>query len=236
MSWLELKNIDVSYGDVQVLWKISLRIEESEIVSVVGANGAGKSTLLNTISGVKSHQNGEILFLGEPIHSLPPHERVARGLIQIPEGRRIFPYMTALANLEMGSFNLAARERKPENLEKVFALFPLLKERKDQVARTLSGGEQQMLAIGRALMSQPKLLMMDEPSLGLAPIMVKMVFETVKSINAEGRTILLVEQNVKKSLELSRRGYTIENGRIVLEGSGEELVKNEHLRKAYLGI
>jgi branched-chain amino acid transport system ATP-binding protein len=236
MSWLELKNIDVSYGDVQVLWKISLRIEESEIVSVVGANGAGKSTLLNTISGVKSHQNGEILFLGEPIHSLPPHERVARGLIQIPEGRRIFPYMTALGNLEMGSFNHSARERKPENLEKVFALFPLLRERKDQVARTLSGGEQQMLAIGRALMSQPKLLMMDEPSLGLAPIMVKMVFETVKSINAEGRTILLVEQNVKKSLELSRRGYTIENGRIVLEGSGEELVKNEHLRKAYLGI
>jgi branched-chain amino acid transport system ATP-binding protein len=236
MSWLELKNIDVSYGDVQVLWKISLRIEESEIVSVVGANGAGKSTLLNTISGVKSHQNGEILFLGQPIHSLPPHERVALGLIQIPEGRRIFPYMTALANLEMGSFNHAARKRKPENLEKVFALFPLLRERKEQVARTLSGGEQQMLAIGRALMSQPKLLMMDEPSLGLAPIMVKMAYETVKSINAEGRTILLVEQNVKQSLELSRRGYTIENGRIVLEGSGEELVKNEHLRKAYLGI
>jgi branched-chain amino acid transport system ATP-binding protein len=236
MSWLELKDIDVFYGDVQVLWKVTLSVEEGEIVSVVGANGAGKSTLINTISGVKLHQRGAIIFQRKPIHSLPPHERVPLGLVQIPEGRRIFPFMTTLGNLEMGSFHHGARGKREENLQKVYSLFPLLEERKDQLARTLSGGEQQMLAIGRALMSQPKVLMMDEPSMGLAPIVVKRIFETVKSINAQGMTILLVEQNVKQSLELSRRGYTVENGRIVLEGTGEELLKNEHLRKAYLGI
>ncbi len=236
MSWLELRNIEVSYGDVQVLWKISFRVEEGEIVSVVGANGAGKSTLLNTISGIKLNHGGEITFLGKAIHFLPPHKRVALGLIQIPEGRRIFPYMTTLGNLEMGSFTYEARKQKEGNLQKVFTLFPLLEERKNQMARTLSGGEQQMLAIGRALMSRPQLLMMDEPSLGLAPIVVKTIFDTVKSINGQGITVLLVEQNVKQSLELCRRGYTVENGRITLEGTGPELLKNEHLRKAYLGI
>ena len=236
MSWFELKGIDVSYGDVQVLWNISLCLEEGEIVAVVGANGSGKSTLINTISGVKMHQRGEILFRSQEVHSLAPHQRVDLGLVQIPEGRRIFPYMTTLGNLEMGSFNSRARTKKAQTLQRVFSLFPILQERKDQMARTLSGGEQQMLAIGRALMSQPKMLMMDEPSLGLAPIMVKMVFETVKTINSQGTTVLLVEQNVKQSLELSRRAYTVENGRMVLEGSGAELLKNEHLRKAYLGI
>ncbi len=236
MSWLELKELDVFYGDVQVLWKVSLSVEEGEIVSVVGANGAGKSTLLNTISGVKIHQAGTMMFQGNPIHSLRAHERVPLGIVQIPEGRRIFPFMTVLGNLDMGSFHHGARCKREENLKKISALFPVLEQRKDQLARTLSGGEQQMLAIARALMSQPKVLMMDEPSLGLAPIMVKMIFETVKSINAQGMTILLVEQNVKQSLELSRRGYTVENGRIVLEGTGAELLKNEHLRKAYLGI
>jgi len=236
MSWLELKDIEVSYGDVQVLWRVSLTVEEGEIVSVVGANGAGKSTLLNTISGIKLNHGGRIAFLGKPIHALPPHERVTLGLVQIPEGRRVFPYMTTLGNLEMGSFNHAARGKKEENLQKVFALFPRLEERKAQLARTLSGGEQQMLAIGRALMSQPQLLMMDEPSLGLAPIVVRTIFDTVRSINAQGITILLVEQNVKQSLELCRRGYTVENGRITLEGTGPDLLKNEHLRKAYLGI
>lgn len=236
MSWLELKDIEVSYGDMQVLWKVSFRVEEGEIVSVVGANGAGKSTLINTISGIKLNHGGEITFMGKAIHVLPPHKRVALGLIQIPEGRRIFPYMTILGNLEMGSFNYEARKQKEENLQKVFALFPLLEERRNQMARTLSGGEQQMLAIGRALMSRPKLLMMDEPSLGLAPIVVKTIFDTVKSIHAQGITVLLVEQNVKQSLELCRRGYTVENGHITLEGTGSELLKNEHLRKAYLGI
>jgi len=173
---------------------------------------------------------------GETIDSLPPHERVALGLVQIPEGRRLFPYMTVLANLEIGSFNARAREKKEESLEKVFALFPLLEERKSQLARTLSGGEQQMLAVGRGMMSQPKLLMMDEPSLGLAPIVVKTIFETVRSINSQGVTVLLVEQNVRQCLDLSNRGYVLENGRIVLQGTGQELLKNEHLRKAYLGL
>ena len=236
MSLFEMEGIEVFYEDVQILWEVSLRVEEGEVTSVVGGNGAGKSTILKTISGLTSCRLGSMRFLGETIDTLPPHERVALGLVQIPEGRRLFPYMTVLANLEIGSFNARAREKKKESLEKVFALFPLLEERKSQLARTLSGGEQQMLAVGRGMMSQPKLLMMDEPSLGLAPIVVKMIFETVRSINNQGVTVLLVEQNVKQCLDLSNRGYVLENGRIVLQGTGQELLKNEHLREAYLGL
>lgn len=236
MPLLELEGIAAFYGAVQILWDVSLHVEEGEIDSVVGGNGAGKSTMLKSISGVISSGQGRMRFLGESIDTMAPHERVALGLVQIPEGRRIFPYMTVLGNLEMGSFNARARARKEEGLQRVFSLFPLLKERRTQLARTLSGGEQQMLALGRGLMAQPKLLMMDEPSLGLAPIVVKTIFETVQSINHQGVTVLLVEQNVKQCLELSSRGYVLENGRIVLEGTGEELLQNEHLRRAYLGL
>lgn len=236
MSLLELDRIDASYEDVQVLWKVSLSVESGEIVSIVGGNGAGKTTVLKTISGVNSCNSGTIRFLGETINDAKPHQRVAAGLVQIPEGRRLFPYMTVLGNLEMGAFNAGARENKEKNLRNVFALFPLLKEREDQLARTLSGGEQQMLALARGLMSQPKLLMMDEPSLGLAPIVVKTIFKTVQSINRQGVTVLLVEQNVKQCLELSNRGYVLENGRIFLEGTGPELLGSEHLHKAYLGL
>jgi branched-chain amino acid transport system ATP-binding protein len=236
MPLLDLDGIRAFHGDVQVLWDISLHVEAGEIVSVVGGNGAGKSTMLKAISGVISSGPGRIWFLEEPVETLPPHRRVALGLVQIPEGRRIFPYMTVLGNLEMGSFNVRARGKKEEALGRVFSLFPLLLERKNQLARTLSGGEQQMLAIGRGLMAQPKLLMMDEPSLGLAPIIVKMIFDTVRSINDQGVTVLLVEQNVKQCLELSNRGYVLENGRIVLDGTGEALLQNEHLRRAYLGL
>ena len=236
MSLLELDRIDAFYGDVQVLWKICLSIEEGNITSIVGGNGAGKSTILKTISGLIPFSSGCIRFLGGIIDAFPPHKRVALGLVQIPEGRRLFPYMTVLANLEMGAFNTEARERKEESVEKVFELFPVLKERKNQLAQTLSGGEQQMLAIGRGLMAQPKLLMMDEPSLGLAPLIVKMIFETVESINGQGVTVLLVEQNVKRCLELSNLSYVLENGRIALKGVGRELLKTEHLRKTYLGL
>ena len=236
MSLLELKEIDVAHGDVQVLWGVSLIVMEKEIVSVVGANAAGKSTILNTISGLNACRKGSLRFLDKPINELAPHDRVPLGLIQIPEGRKVFPYMTVMGNLEMGSFNARARGRKEDNVRKVFSLFPVLEERKDQLARTLSGGEQQMLAIGRGLMAEPRLLMMDEPSLGLAPIVVKVIFETIKSIHLQGITVLLVEQNVKQSLELSHRGYALENGRIVLEGTGEELLKDSHLRTAYLGL
>ena len=236
MSLLELKEIDVAHGDVQVLWGVSLNVMEKEIVTVVGANAAGKSTILNTISGLNDCKKGSLRFLDKPINTLAAHDRVPLGLIQIPEGRKVFPYMTVMGNLEMGSFNARARDRKEDNVRKVFSLFPVLEQRKDQLARTLSGGEQQMLAIGRGLMAEPRLLMMDEPSLGLAPIVVKVIFETIKSIHLQGITVLLVEQNVKQSLDLSHRGYALENGRIVLEGTGEALLKDSHLRTAYLGL
>ena len=236
MSLLELAEVDTYYGDVQVLWNVSLHVEEDEIVSVVGGNAAGKSTILNTISGLIFSKRGRLSFLGNAINTLPPHDRVPLGLVQIPEGRKIFPYMTVVGNLEMGAFNARAREMSRGNLERVFSLFPLLRQRKHQLARDLSGGEQQMLAIGRGLMAEPRLLMMDEPSLGLAPIMVKMIFETIRAINRQGLTVLLVEQNVKQSLDLCHRGYALENGRIVLEGTGEELLSNAHLRTAYLGL
>jgi branched-chain amino acid transport system ATP-binding protein len=236
MSLLDLKGVDVTYGDVQVLWGVSLHVGEKEIVSVVGANAAGKSTILNAISGLIPCRNGRLRFVEKTINGLAPHDRVPLGLIQIPEGRKIFPYMSVMGNLEMGSFNARARGLKNDNLRKVFSLFPLLEQRKEQLARTLSGGEQQMLAIGRGLMAEPKLLMMDEPSLGLAPIVVKVIFETIKSIHLQGIAVLLVEQNVKQSLELSHRGYALENGRLVLEGTGAALLKDSHLRTAYLGL
>jgi branched-chain amino acid transport system ATP-binding protein len=233
---LDLENISAHYGDVQALENVSLRIKEGQIVSIVGSNGAGKSTTLNTISGVLRCSSGTIEFFGKRIENLPPHRIVELGIVQIPEGRLLFPYMTVLENLELGAFNPQARKGMGENLEAVFRLFPVLEDRKNQLAGTLSGGEQQMLAIARGLMARPKLLMLDEPSLGLAPLLVKQVFETVKEINAQGITVLLVEQNVFHSLSIADEAYVLENGKVVLGGQGKEILSNPQVKEAYLGI
>lgn len=233
---LQVDSVDMYYGDLQALFGVSLYIKEKEIISIVGSNGAGKTTMINVISGMLCCSSGKIEFLGKRIDRLPPHKIVEEGIVQIPEGRQLFPKMNVIENLEMGAYTRQARTKIEENLEMVLGLFPILKERKDQLAGSLSGGEQQMLAIGRALMARPKLLMLDEPSLGLAPMMVRQVFVTVKSINEFGTTILLVEQNVFNSLSISDRGYVLENGRIVMEGEGKEILENEKIKEAYLGI
>jgi len=236
MSLLDAEKIDVYYGDVQALREVSLKVEEGRIASIVGGNGAGKTTIIRTLSGLLKPSSGAIRFLAQDVTLFPPHRRVELGMIQIPEARRLFPYMTVSGNLDMGSYTPRARKENEKAMKEIFDLFPILQERKNQMARTLSGGEQQMLAIGRGLMARPTLLMLDEPSLGLAPIVVKMIFQTVIRINAQGITILLVEQNVKQCLEISHHSYVLENGRVVLHGTGEEVLKNEHLRKAYLGL
>jgi branched-chain amino acid transport system ATP-binding protein len=233
---LKLTRVNVHYGDVQALRNVSFQIRGGEIVSIIGSNGAGKSTTLNAISGVLPCSSGTIEFMGKRIENLLPHQIVDEGLVQIPEGRLLFPYMTVLENLELGSFTTKARRSKEENLKGVFRLFPVLEERMGQLAGTLSGGEQQMVAIARGLMGKPNLLMLDEPSLGLAPLMVKQVFTTVKEINAHGITVLLVEQNVFHCLSAAARGYVLENGSVVLEGGGQELLSNPQVREAYLGI
>ena len=233
---LRVENINTFYSSIQVLRDVSFDIQEGEIVSMVGGNGAGKTTLLKTISGLLSPRLGTINFLGERIDRLPPYKIVEKGAIQIPEGRKLFPPLTVLENLKLGAYLPSNKEKRAESLKRVFQIFPILEERKDQLAGTLSGGEQQMLAIGRGLMSLPKLLMLDEPSLGLAPLMVKEIFRVINEINKQGTTILLVEQNVKQSLALANRGYVLENGRIVLSGNSDELLRNEHTKKAYLGM
>ncbi|MFB0505661.1 MAG: ABC transporter ATP-binding protein [Thermodesulfobacteriota bacterium] len=233
---LNLENISAHYGDVQALRNVSLQIREGQIVSIIGSNGAGKSTTLNTISGVIQSSSGTIEFLGKRIENLPPHQIVERGIVQIPEARLLFPYMTVSENLELGAYTPKARRGKEENLEVVFRLFPILRDRENQLAGTLSGGEQQMLAIARGLMANPKLLMLDEPSLGLAPLLVKQVFETVKQINAQGITVLLVEQNVFHSLSIANQAYVLENGSVVLEGQAKEILDNPQVKEAYLGI
>lgn len=233
---LKLTNVSTHYGDVQALRNVSFEIKEGEVVSIIGSNGAGKSTTLNTISGVLRASSGTIEFIGRRTENLYPHQIVDQGIVQIPEGRLLFPYMSVLENLELGAFNGPARKEKEKNLQVVFSLFPVLRERMNQLAGTLSGGEQQMVAIARGLMGSPKLLMLDEPSLGLAPLLVRQVFETVKAINSQGITVLLVEQNVFHSLSTSARGYVLENGSVVLEGGGKELLNNPQVREAYLGI
>jgi branched-chain amino acid transport system ATP-binding protein len=232
---LEVKRIGVFYGEVQVLWEISLKVGEGEIVSIVGSNAAGKTTTLNTISGILRPTSGEIFFEGVRLDLETPDRIVERGLVQIPEGRRLFPEMTVLENLEIGTYPQRAREKRDQTLKKILDLFPILSDRKKQLANSLSGGEQQMLAIGRGLMAQPRLLMLDEPSLGLAPLIVKKTFEIIKDIRSQGTTILLVEQNVVHSLQIADRGYVLENGRIVLENTGEALLEDKNLKKAYLG-
>jgi branched-chain amino acid transport system ATP-binding protein len=236
VSLLELAGVDVAYGDLPALRGVDLRVEAGETLSVVGANGAGKTTMLRTISALLRPRRGEVRFEGERIDRLPCHRVVARGVVHVPEGRKIFPSLTVRENLELGSYIRAARARRGESLARVFALFPRLRERESQAAGTLSGGEQQMLAIGRALMTRPKLLMLDEPSLGLAPLIVKEIFATIAAINRDGTTVLLVEQNTRQALALSGRGYVLENGRVALVGSGAELLDNAHVKRAYLGM
>jgi branched-chain amino acid transport system ATP-binding protein len=236
MPFLELKNIDVFYGDVQVVFDLSLKVEEGEVVSIIGSNGAGKSTLLKTISGLMAPARGEIFFEGFPTHDQPPEKIVERGIVQVPEGRRLFTLMTVKDNLIVGAYNSRADRQREKTLQEVLGLLPRLKERESQLAMTLSGGEQQMVAIGRGLMARPKLLMLDEPSLGLAPILIRNIFETVRKIADQGTTVLLVEQDVKNSLGLSDRGYVLEHGKIAMEGTAKELLKDPHIKTAYLGI
>ena len=231
---LKIDCLEAFYGEVQVLFGVSLEVHESEVVSVVGANGAGKTTLLNAISGTVERA-GSVHFGGQEIGGLAAHEVALRGLVQVPEGRRLFPFMTVQENLELGAFNPRARNSRAENLDKVFTLMPRLRDRATQLAGSMSGGEQQMCAVGRALMAMPRMIMFDEPTLGLAPIMVDTVFKLVTEIKATGATILLVEQNVKHSLALSDRGYVLENGRIAVHGPARELLTDPRLKAAYLG-
>lgn len=233
---LTIQDVNVSYGQLKVLQDVCLEIREGEIVSLIGANAAGKSTFLNAISQIVPVESGQIRFCAQPIHELGSDEIIELGIIQVPEGRRIFPYMTVQDNLDMGSYNRRAREKRKASLARVYNLFPRLAERRNQMAGSMSGGEQQMLAVGRGLMAVPQILMLDEPSLGLAPLVVQSIYDVLQQVNRDGVTVLLVEQNVKKSLSLSDRGYVLENGRVVLEGTGSDLLQNSHLKKAYLGI
>lgn len=233
---LEVSNIDTFYGKVQALWSVSLRIDEDEIVSLIGANGAGKTTLVNTLSGSLRPPSGMVTFLGKRIDGLPPYAIVELGISHVPEGGKLFPDMSVRENLEMGAYPYHAWKRKEETLEEVYQIFPRLKERGRQLARTLSGGEKQMLAMGRGLMSKPRLCLFDEPSYGLAPILLLEVFRVIKSLRGQGLTVLLIEQNVPHALEISDRAYVIENGRVVLEGKSRDLLNNDYVRKAYLGL
>lgn len=235
MEFLRLSDLRVAYGNVEALHGINLTIKEGEIVTILGANGAGKSTTLLSISGLVRPCNGDIVFRGKSLLSIPNHEIVALGISQAPEGRRVFGPMTVLENLRLGAFRITDKESIQKNIEWIFELFPRLHERREQLAGTLSGGEQQMLAIGRALMAQPRLLLLDEPSLGLAPLLVKSIFETLKEINRAGVTILLVEQNACAALRLAGRGYVLEVGEIVLEDNTDNLLANPNVREAYLG-
>ncbi len=233
---LKLENVNMSYGDVQVLWDVSFEVKEAEILVLVGANGAGKSSTLKTISGLQRVSSGKIIFEGEDISQLPAEEVITRGIVHVPEGRRLFNEMTVEENLIMGSLNGEAKKLRNQTMEECYALFPRLLERKKQSAGTLSGGEQQMLAVARGLMSKPKLLMLDEPSLGLAPVLVQDIFDIVKSVNKQGITVLLVEQNVQSTLTFCDRAYVLENGKVGISGTGKELLNNEHVKTAYLGI
>ena len=232
---LEIKNLDVWYGDVQVLREVSIHVDEGTIVAMVGANGAGKTTLLKTISGLLQPRKGEIVFDDKPLHTIKPQDIVDRGIIHVPEGRRLFSDLTVLENLRLGAFTPAARPFFLESLERVYNLFPVLKERKDQKAGTLSGGEQQMLAIGRAVMARPKLIMLDEPSLGLSPLLVRSIFELIHTLNTQKVTILLVEQNIHQALKIAHQAFVLKIGKVVMIGRGDELLADEGIRKAYIG-
>ena len=230
---LKIENLHVAYGGIKALRGISLEVPDGKIVTLIGANGAGKSTTLQTVSGLLHSKTGSITFLGERIDNVPAHKLVAKGLAQVPEGRRIFLQMSVMENLQMGAYT--SKGDTKDDLENVFERFPRLKERKNQIAGTLSGGEQQMLAMGRALMSRPKLMMLDEPSMGLAPILVEQIFDIIKELHKAGTTILLVEQNAEMALQVANRAYVLESGRITLTGTGAELAASDQIKKAYLG-
>ena len=233
---LEVENVSAGYGLVQILWDVSFKIKEKEIVSIIGPNGAGKTTLVKTIIGLLPPKNGTIRFKGESIEKLPPYEIVKKGLSMIPEGREIFPRMTVDENLRLGAYIVPDKSKIKDSKEKVYQIFPVLKKKEKLLAQNLSGGEQQMLVIGRSLMSNPQLLILDEPSLGLAPIIVEKVLDTLSKINEDGMTILLVEQNIRDSLTIANRGYVLEEGKIIIEGEGRELLANSHIKEVYLGI
>ncbi len=233
---LRVNDIDVSYGQVQILRKVSFDIQEKEIVSLLGSNGAGKTTTVSAVSGILPVSHGQVVFMGEDITRVESYDRVEMGLVQVPEGRKLFPTLTVMENLEMGSYLKGPKALRQESMAFVFTLFPVLEKRKKQLGGTLSGGEQQMLAIGRGLMAKPKLLILDEPSLGLAPIVVDEIFGVIDKINKEGVMLLLVEQNVSQALSLSTRGFVLEQGRIALSGKGGDLLDNPHVKKVYLGL
>ncbi len=233
---LEVKDLDVSYGDVQVLWGVSFEVKQGETVALIGANGSGKTTTLSTVSSLLRPGRGSVTFEGAAIHTRPAHDIIGLGIAHVPEGRRLFPDMSVEENLVLGALAPEARKHRAETLEKVYGIFPRLKERAKQPAGTLSGGEQQMAAIGRGLMSRPRLLMLDEPSLGLSPLLVSEIFRVIEEVHAAGVTVLLVEQNVFKTLAIADRAYVLENGRVVLTGTGKDLLNDDHVRKAYLGL
>ena len=233
---LEIKNLNLFYGQIQVLHDISFTVNSGEIVALIGANSSGKTSLISAISGIVPIKSGEMYFYSQNITSLKPHQIVESGIVHIPEGRHLFPQMTVMENLQMGAYPETARNNINRTLESVFSLFPKLQERRDQLAGSLSGGEGQMLAIARGLMAMPKLLMLDEPSLGLAPAIVKNIFQIIKQLHNAQTTILLVEQNVRQSLEIANRAYVMENGKIILSGSGQSLLDDDRIRKAYLGL
>ena len=235
MSMLKVENLSVHYGMIQAVRDVSFEVNEGEVVSLIGANGAGKTSILRTISGLVRPSAGKIEFLGQEIQKDPAQKIVAAGLSQVPEGRHVFPGLTVMENLEMGAFLKKDREENQANLKKVFSRFPRLEERKNQDAATLSGGEQQMLAMGRALMSRPKLLLLDEPSMGLAPIFIREIFKIIQEIQKTGTTVLLIEQNAKMALSISNRAYVLETGSVVLSGTGQELLESDEIQKAYLG-
>lgn len=233
---LEIKNIDVFYGDLQVIHDVSFNVGKGEVVALIGANGAGKSTILRTISGLVAPKAGDIVFDGQTINKLHNYSLIELGLVHVPEARRLFPEMTVEENLDIGSLRGEAKKQRKANKDKIFELFPRLAERRRQLSGTLSGGEQQMLAIGRGLMSLPKMMMLDEPSLGLAPILVKEVFRVIEQVRSEGMTVLIVEQNVKQTLSIADRAYVLENGKIVMSGKASDLANDEHVKAAYLGV
>ena len=235
MSLLELENVHTYYGQIHALKGVSLTVDKGEIVTLIGANGAGKSTLLKTTSGLLRPSRGSILLEGKDLTQYPPHEIVTKGVVQVPEGRRVFGRLTVIENLEMGAFAISDQKLIQENLHRVFNLFPRLKERSKQLSGTLSGGEQQMLAMGRALMANPRVLLLDEPSMGLAPVLVDGIFDTIRQLHAEGTTILLVEQNARMALQVADRGYVLQSGVVVLSDKAENLRQNEMVRQAYLG-
>jgi branched-chain amino acid transport system ATP-binding protein len=234
---LELRNLQTFYGGIHALKDVSMKVSEGEIITLIGANGAGKTTTLMSICGIVPPRSGEILFMGKPIHDLSPNKIVSLGISQVPEGRRIFPYLSVMENLDMGAFLRTDKNGIEQDMEYIFELFPILAERRHQAGGTLSGGEQQMLAISRALMARPMLLLMDEPSLGLAPLIVKQIFEIIRKVNTENNTtIFLVEQNANLALKVAHRGYVMETGRIILADSAEKLLADEKVKKAYLGL